>query len=55
MKELRISCTMGANSDKHTHYHHQQLILMGRNRYARSQQQQPQRQYVSPVMRGMYF
>ncbi|CAF3177198.1 unnamed protein product [Rotaria socialis] len=50
LKELRISCTMSANSDKNIHYQHQRLILMDRNRYVRSQQQQ--QHYMSPIMRG---
>ncbi|CAF0907989.1 unnamed protein product [Rotaria sp. Silwood1] len=52
LKDLRISCTMSSNSDKHAHYHHQQLVLIGRNRYIRSQ---PQRQYISPIMKGIYL
>ncbi|CAF3040291.1 unnamed protein product [Rotaria sp. Silwood2] len=53
LKDFHISCTMSANSDKHAHYHHQQqLILIDRNHYIRSQRQ---RQYISPIMKGVYL
>jgi hypothetical protein len=49
---MHISCTANTDSDKYDHYHHQQFILVHRNRFIQSQQQQ---QRINPTIKPAYL